>query len=209
MTLALAWGFLLTKLHWGFDVLGIDPSESLSSLGKEHFGLQIENSYLTTCSYKNGTFDVITMIDVFEHIPNPIDNLAKAKQLIKDDGVICIKVPNGKYNAFKLAVYKLARKSAGRDIFDAYEHVIHYTTKTFANAVDASGLKIQQIYTPKPIHPPVWHKLTGNYFQYPSPPHLDIRNYAAREFLHLISKAENALKLPTIFSPDLLFIISK
>ena len=193
----------------GFDVQGIDPSESLSSIGKEHFGLQIENSYLTSCSFNNGDFDVVTMIDVFEHIPNPIDNLLKAKDLIKEDGIICIKVPNGNYNAFKLAAYKLLGKSADRDIFDAYEHVAHYTTKTFTKATEEAGLQIKRIYIPKPIHPPVWHKLTGHYFQYPSPPHLDMGNYVAREFLHLLGKAENALRLSTHFSPDLLFILCK
>ena len=203
-------GFFLRKANEkGFDAIGLDPSESLSELGKKHFGLNIENSYLNNCSFKDKTFDVITLIDVFEHLTDPIINLKKIRSLLKDDGIVCIKVPNANYNKLKLKIFKFLKKDKAKDIFDSYEHVVHYNPTTMKNMVQKCGFKIIDLFLPMPIQLPVWHKFVGHYYLYPSPFRLDWKTKTARNIFHYFGKIEKRLNLSINFATDLMFILKK
>ena len=203
-------GFFLRKARdAGFKVQGVEPSPSLSKIAVEQFKLEILNQYLEKAALPEKKFDIITMIDVFEHVTNPRELLTHAKKILRDDGIICIKVPNGNYNLLKLKLAKFSGRETKHDIFDSYEHVVHYTKKTMLQTLDHSGLKIEKIIIPIPIHPPVWAQRTGHYFQYPSPFAHDWKRIILRNLFYLIGKVEHFGRMKTNFAPDLMFIVRK
>ena len=119
-------GFFLRKcVEAGYAAEGVEPSPSLSKIAREQFGLTITNSYFEAAGFAKGSFDVITMIDVFEHVTNPIELLGTARQVLADDGVLAIKVPNGNYNLLKQRIAERTKREAQYDIWDSYEHVVH------------------------------------------------------------------------------------
>jgi 2-polyprenyl-3-methyl-5-hydroxy-6-metoxy-1,4-benzoquinol methylase len=203
-------GFFLKKARdFGYTSLGVEPSPSLSKIAQEEFKLDVINVYLEKANIKNKSIDIITMIDVFEHVTNPSEILSFAKEILSDDGIICIKVPNGNYNLLKLKLARMSGRENNHDIFDSYEHVAHYTKKTIKKMLEQNGFEIKKVFVPLPIHPPVWARLVGHYYQYPSPVMLDWKMVLLRNIFYAIGKVENSLGLKTSFGPDLMFIATK
>jgi len=194
-----------------WNVTGIDPSPSLSEMARKHFGLNVKTCYLNEAGFEDEYFDVVTMTDVFEHIPEPKKLLLDIKKVIKKDGILFIKVPNGKYNMLKLWLAKTTGKVKDYDIFDSYEHVTHFTHKTLKRMLAECGFKVTKSYIGKPIQLPAWHKYVGHYYQYPSPWFLDWKNYAMRSLFYWISKVERVLRFGNIgyFAPNVIVVAKK
>ena len=202
--------FLSLAIHSGYEGFGIEPSESLAKLGKDKLALNIENCTLNRTKHKNKSFDVITAIDVFEHITNPLNFLRDCRNLLKDNGKLIIKIPNGNYSLFKLKLAKLLNKNIENlDIFDSYEHAVHHNKKSFKKMIEKENFIIEKIYAPYPINPPVWANYVGQYYQYPSPWFLDWKKIFLRKIFNFIGSLEVILGLEIHFQPDLMFILKK
>ncbi|MFA4851606.1 MAG: class I SAM-dependent methyltransferase [Bacteroidales bacterium] len=203
-------GFFLRKAReFGWETEGVEPSPALSKIAREQFGLNIHTTFLEDAELPKKHYDVITMIDVFEHITNPKVLLTKCKELLKYDGIIAIKVPNGDYTHFKQKLASKLNKTASMDIWDCYEHVVHYTPKTFEKMVESCGFKIIKSFIPIPIHSPIWANLVGHYYQYPSPFILDWKRIMLRNLFFYVGKIEKFIGMKIRFGNDLMFIIEK
>jgi 2-polyprenyl-3-methyl-5-hydroxy-6-metoxy-1,4-benzoquinol methylase len=203
-------GFFLRKaVQFGYQVEGVEPSPSLSEIAISEFGLKIKNSFFKKEDFPAKTFDVVTLVDVFEHVTTPLGILKDVREVLKDDGIVCIKVPNGNYNKLKLKLARISGRESKHDIFNACEHVAHYSIGTMKKMAKEAGFKVEKVVVPLPIDPPVWANLTGHYFQYPSPFILDWKRIIARKIFYYIGKMENALGMKTSFAPDLMFLFEK
>lgn len=86
--------------------MGIEPSAQAASHSRES-GLEIVEDFLTEeTASQIGTFDVVHMSEVLEHIPDPRGMLQLARHLLTPGGLICIVVPND-YNPFQYALRKV------------------------------------------------------------------------------------------------------
>jgi 2-polyprenyl-3-methyl-5-hydroxy-6-metoxy-1,4-benzoquinol methylase len=203
-------GFFLRKAkEGGFNVTGVEPSLALSTIAKEKFGLSVVNSYFNKEKFESQSYDVITMIDVFEHVTNPKDLLTDAHHVLKDDGILCIKVPNGNYNVLKLKLAKLFGREKNHDLFDSCEHVVHYSVETMKKMLAQNGFKIKKVIVPLPINVPVWASLVGHYYQYPSPFILDWKRRTLRNLFYVIGRLQGIVGLKITFGPDLMFFAIK
>jgi len=177
-----------------WNVFGVEPSPSLSEMARKYFGLNVKTAYLEMAGFEASFFDVVTMTDVFEHILTPKKMLQDIKKVLKKDGIVFIKVPNGKYNLLKLRLAKLSGKPTQYDIFGSYEHVVHYTHETLKKMLKAEGFDIKEVFISKPIQVPVWHEYVGHYYQYPSPWMMDTKKYFLRSLFYWMSKIEFFLR---------------
>lgn len=97
-----AYGLFMKYAQSAFDTYGIDISEHAVEKAKEMgnkkvFRIDIERDKLP---FKKHFFDVITLLDVLEHLDNPGKSLDKLRPLLKDGGVLVISVPNKLYKLF-------------------------------------------------------------------------------------------------------------
>ncbi len=203
--------FLKQAKNRGWSAYGLEPSPSLSELARKHLGLNVKTAYLENAGFENSFFDVITMTDVFEHMPQPEKALTEARRVLKKDGIIFIKVPNGLFNILKLSLLKLTGKLKEYDIFDSTEHVVHYSQKTLSSMLKKFGFQILRICIGKPIQTPVWHKHLGCYYQYPSPWRLDPLRQSGRVMLYFLSLVEFRLRLNRVgyLAPNIIAIARK
>lgn len=184
---------LARQRQW--EVIGVDPSESLSSLAKLHFGLTVHNCYLDALPTDlEQSFDVVALSDVFEHVTDPRPFLQQVKRFMKPDGVLYIKVPNGNWNLFKQRMLELRGRKPQQGLWDSCEHVVHYTDRSLAQMLQTEGLKVVSTKIGKPIQTPVWHELVGHYYQYPSPWVLDWRRHTGRTAFYVLSHLERAFR---------------
>ena len=75
--------FLYLAQKSGYNAVGVEPSQSLSSLGREMLNLNIENCTLENSSFSKNSIDIITAIDVFEHLTKPKVFLKKSYEILK------------------------------------------------------------------------------------------------------------------------------
>jgi 2-polyprenyl-3-methyl-5-hydroxy-6-metoxy-1,4-benzoquinol methylase len=87
---------LMTALEFGFTAFGIDlRKQNVEDLAP--FGIPAYHGTLGSASESSSIPakpTVISMADVVEHEPFPIDSLRSARALIQDDGVLLISMPN-------------------------------------------------------------------------------------------------------------------
>ncbi len=77
----------------GWRVQGVEPSLAAATIARRR-GLPIHHATLETADLAPGRFDVLTMWDVLEHVPEPLATLRAAAQLLAPGGAAIIRVPS-------------------------------------------------------------------------------------------------------------------
>jgi SAM-dependent methyltransferase len=86
--------FLATGKSRGWTTLGVEPAQQAAEHSRG-LGLEIVETFLTADVVDDlGTFDVVHMSEVLEHIPDPTAFLRLTARLLDPGGLICIVVPN-------------------------------------------------------------------------------------------------------------------
>jgi hypothetical protein len=62
-----------------------------------------------------------------------------------------VKVPNVRWNLLKYRILVKTLKLKSFDIFDAREHVVHYSQETLVKMLEKAGLVVKMFYVPRPI----------------------------------------------------------
>jgi SAM-dependent methyltransferase len=145
-------GFFLRRARGrDWTLTGIEPSPISARLAREKFGLDVRTGMLREVDLPARHFDIVTMTDVFEHVPNPRELLRQVRTVIKDDGLLYIKVPHGNWNRLKQRLLVDLLHSQQFDIWDSREHLAHYTARTLRRMIEMSGYRVARIW----IHPPI------------------------------------------------------
>ncbi|GAC1313685.1 MAG: hypothetical protein NVSMB2_01970 [Chloroflexota bacterium] len=87
----------------------------------------VERLHVGQPSEAPGTFDMITMVHVLEHLDSPITFLERLRERLTENGLLVIEVPEFTQNPFDLLI---------RD------HCTHFTAETLALAVPSAGFEI-------------------------------------------------------------------
>jgi SAM-dependent methyltransferase len=144
-------GFFLRKAQArGWRVLGLEPSPSSSQLAREQFGLDVKTATLEDAHVRDASFDVVTLVDVFEHVGAPRPLLKEIRRVLRPGGRVFIKVPNVHYVLLK---HRTLRRFPGLldDVFDAREHLVYYSDSTLAIMLGTCGFRVEVLATPSPI----------------------------------------------------------
>ncbi|MEI6987293.1 MAG: class I SAM-dependent methyltransferase, partial [Rhodospirillaceae bacterium] len=86
-------GFLGMLKEIGFEVKGVELSQFVIDLAQKTFGIEVIRGPLEPSQIEAGSLDLVVLLDVLEHLPDPstvIDDLAK---LLKPNGVLLIQTP--------------------------------------------------------------------------------------------------------------------
>ena len=179
----------------GWDAVGVEPSPSLHRIATEQLGLTVHNCYLEDVpDSEHGSFDVVALSDVFEHVTDPRGFLATAARFLKPDGLLFVKVPNGRWSILKQRLPQLLGRAPSPNTWDSYEHVVHYTEPTLRAMLESEGFDPLVVTMSRPVQVPVWHEFVANYFQYPTPPALDWKRHLGRLAFHKLGRVESRLR---------------
>jgi SAM-dependent methyltransferase len=140
--------FLLYGRERGWQVKGIEPASKAAAHGKK-LGLDIEEDFLTTDNASTlGSFDVIYLDKVLEHIPDPRQMLTLTHNMLNEKGLLCVKVPND-YSLFQ----KIVIKAYGlRSWWVAPPHHINYFDfQSLTNLFEDIGFEIVHRTTSFPM----------------------------------------------------------
>jgi SAM-dependent methyltransferase len=71
-----------------------------------HLGLEVFQGDLEEAGFAPGSFDAVFMIDVLEHLADPVRTLVKVSQMLRPGGVLCLVTPD----AASAAAWVLGRR---------------------------------------------------------------------------------------------------
>ncbi len=135
-----ATGFLLeVAQQQGFEPFGLDPNPEAVRLASQGFGERVQQGELDAAVFPGISFDVVTLIDVLEHVPDPALLLETVYSRLAPGGVLAAVLPNAA---------SFVRKLLGaRWPHYAPEHLFFWTPAALARQLTASGFAVHAIRT--------------------------------------------------------------
>lgn len=130
----------------GYDVTGVDVSEFACKYATENFGIKTLNGKLEDLQLEEKSFDIITMWDVIEHVPNPHAFLKEVHRILKDDGIIFILTVNDSSlmgwgaEAAYLGTFKLVPTFTR--MIHPIHHNYHFKEKNLQQYLEKNGFSI-------------------------------------------------------------------
>lgn len=87
-------GFLMEGRDRGWDMLGVDPGRDVASFCRRH-GLEVLEGTLEEVKLPPASFDAVVVWNTFDQLPHPHQFLEQAVALLRQGGLLVLRVPNG------------------------------------------------------------------------------------------------------------------
>jgi len=119
----------------GWECYGCEIAPADAAVARQRFGDRIFTGTLEDYPGADGFFDAITLQDVFDHCPAPLAVLEKCHRMLKDGGLLVIKVHN---------ISCLYARIAGAGFYAIMppSHLFYYDRRTLELAAAKSGFEV-------------------------------------------------------------------
>jgi len=122
----------------GYIPLGIEVLKAPARFARKSFKLNILEGDYSKHKFKDTTFDLITLFDVFEHFRNPIKIVNKIKLELKKKGLVIIQTPN-----INSLIYKITGKKWFWLLIP--QHLFLYSIQSLKYLLEKNGFEIFKI----------------------------------------------------------------
>jgi len=130
--------FLHFAKGFGWDVHGVELDEAAAEYARSELGIDIRTGDLMDQAYEPKSFDVIRMSHVLEHLPDPMPELRRIREILEDDGLLVVMIPN--------VGSALARRFGGCWFaLDAPRHLYSFSRETVTRLLEKAGLRVERI----------------------------------------------------------------
>ncbi len=147
-------------LDKGYTVDTIEPyltPEYLKNNEKAHIIKLDLDTYL---AHSTNTYDLIIMLDVLEHLPDPVHVLHNLKQILNKDGLIILQMPN-----YKSVMANICKDWSWWMIED---HLFHFSPKSLQLIAKKTNLELVELHTYEEYQD-FRKNLDGNFMHVPQP----------------------------------------
>jgi 2-polyprenyl-3-methyl-5-hydroxy-6-metoxy-1,4-benzoquinol methylase len=131
--------FLVAARDKGWDVTGLDVSSGAIDYAKSVLGLSAVVGTLEESRLPAASFDVITVFECIEHMPDPAGALEAASRLLRPDGVLVITTPNIDGLVPRVTYHLLARTIGAWEHPTPPHHVYQFSRRTLAALLHKTG----------------------------------------------------------------------
>lgn len=121
----------------GWKIVGVEPDELVRNAAISRYSLDIREE-ASLKKITDGSFDVVTMWHVLEHVPGLVDRVKEVKRLLKNDGILVVAVPNS--NSMDAKIY-----GEHWAAYDVPRHLWHFTKDSIAMLFRNHGMVIAKI----------------------------------------------------------------
>lgn len=130
-------GFFMDEARQrGWQVEGLDVSNFAVEYAREQFGLNARQGSFTGLEFAPDSFDMVTMWDVIEHVPDPKSYIRKAAAVLRQGGVLALATPDidslpARLTGKRWVGYKLSE-----------EHVYYFSRRTLTRMLEEAGFEV-------------------------------------------------------------------
>ncbi len=130
-------GFFLDEARKaGWQVQGLDVSSFAVQYAAENFKLDVQQGSFTDLPFPSNSYDLISMWDVIEHVPNPKSYIARAAELLKKGGVFVMATPDVDSIPARLT----GKRWVGFKLSE--EHVYYFSARTLGKMLEEAGFEV-------------------------------------------------------------------
>jgi 2-polyprenyl-3-methyl-5-hydroxy-6-metoxy-1,4-benzoquinol methylase len=131
--------FLSVAAQHGWKVQGLDVSAFAVQYARDSFGFDVQHGSLTELTFPEKCYDLITMWDVIEHVPDPFAYIHQAAKLLSSGGVIALATPDveslpAAFTGKRWVGYKLSE-----------EHIYYFSARTLKRMLDEAGFDVVDV----------------------------------------------------------------
>jgi SAM-dependent methyltransferase len=134
----------------GWNAEGIELNPRTAACAARRTGRPVHQVNAQTLAAGSERYAAITLIDVLEHIPEPVALLAIAARLLEPGGLIAVKVPNGHAQWWKERAISSLIRSHPVSIADNLIHVNHFSPRSLTIALERAGFTQVEVRTGAP-----------------------------------------------------------
>jgi len=135
LDLGCALGFLLgIARESGFDAYGLDRNEAAIAEARGEFGDRVHAGSLDDSAFPRVDFDVVTLIDVLEHVPDPRALLDAVSSRLASGGVVAAVLPN--------AGSRIARLMGRHWPHYNAEHLFYWSSACLRRFLETEGWRV-------------------------------------------------------------------
>ena len=121
-----------------WELFGVEINEFAARIAHEQFGLNVFVGTLEEAYFPATYFDAVALWDVFEHLHDPAGSLNEIHRVLKQEGILILRVPN--VNSWDAKIF--GTTWAG---LDAPRHFYVFGQDTLKQMLEANGFQIKQI----------------------------------------------------------------
>lgn len=132
--------FLKVARDRSWDTFGLELSKKAVDYAVNELKLDVRPLLLHEADFEPESFDVVTLWEVLEHVPDPRDLLEQCRTMLKPGGVLAILVPNR--NALSARIMR-----ADCSCFGGRNHLWYFDPATLSALLDQTGYTVEQIST--------------------------------------------------------------
>ena len=123
----------------GCDAHGVEADANILRVARLH-GLQVRVGLFDANAYEPGSFDVVTLDQVMEHVNDPVAVLRGVAQVLTQDGMAVLSTPNAQGWGARLFGRRWIH-------WHAPYHVQFFSLESMQQAAKASGLRLEAAHT--------------------------------------------------------------
>lgn len=128
-------GFFLAEAQAYYEVQGVELSEWSSQFAREQLGLPVRTGTLQEAAFPGEHFDIVTLWDVIEHVPEPLALLQEVARVLRPGGRVVL--TTGDWGSD----YAQAR-GADWHLMTPPWHLSFFSRATLAESARRAGLKV-------------------------------------------------------------------
>lgn len=89
-----AHGGFVAMMQWaGFEAIGLELSTWVVDFARQTFDVPMVLGPIEEQDFEKGSFDIIAMMDVLEHLPDPVKTMRRCAELLKPNGILLVQTP--------------------------------------------------------------------------------------------------------------------
>jgi 2-polyprenyl-3-methyl-5-hydroxy-6-metoxy-1,4-benzoquinol methylase len=123
---------LQTFRNDGWQVRGVEPDRNAARYATSKLGIETINAILENAEIPNESVDVVVMLHVIEHVPNPVGTLKEIFRILKPGGHLVLETPRYDTLMFKL----LGRRERS---LSCDGHIFFFTTDSLRKTYEKAG----------------------------------------------------------------------
>ncbi|MGH7604571.1 MAG: class I SAM-dependent methyltransferase [Gemmatimonadaceae bacterium] len=142
-------GFLAAAAAKGMSFTGIDVNDSTASFGARR-GLRIETRSLEEIS-GSARYDAIAIWNTFEQLPDVRSAAIICRRLLRDGGLLAVRVPNAGFYAYWRrhldgALAGIAERVLAHNNLLGFPYREGFTARSMRRLLDDAGFTIRRVY---------------------------------------------------------------
>ena len=131
----------------GWRIAGVELAQDMAKRASDSLGIQIASS-LDLLAERD--FDAITLWEVIEHLPHPVEELRRLYERLRPGGLLMLSTPNTGH-------WQAVREPDAWTSYRPPSHLLYFTAHTLEDALRRASFKRVEVHCVSPLPPlPGW-----------------------------------------------------